>query len=162
MSELRSTTIATVAASVIATFVSAAINSAWLDEPAPRVETKTVIREVVKNPVNRPGVWASLPQEAIDGLSANLAHRPKQHVVIYCGGANCQELALDLENAFETAHWVADFLVPVIERIPTGVLCSDPELARLIAELTGLPVASMPEWDSPDKIAILIGRRPRD
>jgi hypothetical protein len=107
-------------------------------------------------------VWPQLEQKQIDAITAALRKIKPRAVVIYCDGGNCDDVALDFENALESAHWSTDRLVPIMEAMPIGLVCSDPALAKIIARATGLKVSPMVGWGDPARAALLIGRRPKD
>lgn len=105
--------------------------------------------------------WPELSQEQVDKLTAALRPMTRQgSVVVYCGRPTCHDLAADLENAFESAHWPVDVQSPVMDETPVGLVVSDPLLARAIENATGINVVPMTGWQDRDKIAILIGRVP--
>lgn len=55
-------------------------------------------------------------------MTANLkAHEPLT-VTIFCINERCEDLALNLDNAFESAHWKSEVLNGSM--IPPGIVCS--------------------------------------
>jgi hypothetical protein len=49
--------------------------------------------------------WQPLEQVEIDKLAEILGKRRSREVSIFCGGSYCDDLALDFDDAFGTAHW---------------------------------------------------------
>lgn len=54
-----------------------------------------------------PNVWETLTQKEVDALTAELKkpELTKGPVSIFCSDSNCDDLALDFDNAFESAGW---------------------------------------------------------
>jgi hypothetical protein len=73
-----------------------------------------VLRFERSAPVNRAQIWEGLSQDEIDGLTASLAKVPKHPVAIFCSHL-CDGLALDFDNAFESAHWDSGIERPLID-----------------------------------------------
>jgi hypothetical protein len=110
-----------------------------------------------------PYVWEGLQQSEVDALQKALEGMPKKPVIIFCSDANCQDIVLDFDNAFESAHWSTDIERPMIDS-SVGIWTSSKELAAAIAAATNgrLKVSILgPEWKKTDTIALAIGKKPR-
>lgn len=72
-------------------------------------------------------VWPEMKQAEVDALTVRLGliGRDKP-VTIYCINERCEDLALNLDNAFESAHWKSEVLNGVM--IPPGIVCSSQAL----------------------------------
>lgn len=60
-----------------------------------------------------PHAWGDLSQAEIDALTAILAKMPKREIVIFCASKDCDDIAIDFDNAFESAHWVSGIERPL-------------------------------------------------
>lgn len=58
--------------------------------------------------------WDGLSQTEIDRLTGILDNLPKHPVAIFCSHL-CEELALDFDNAFESAHWESGIERPLVD-----------------------------------------------
>lgn len=149
---------------LIATVVASAV-SLWATSQFKLGDSRVVMRTVKeRSPQVQARAWPSLLQIQVDAMSValkdtNAAKMTKKPVIIYCSGADCEDLAFDFENALETAHWKVDKLVPVLDSMPAGLVCSDPVFSQLITTVTGLQVTPMTGWHDDKSIALLIGKR---
>lgn len=104
-------------------------------------------------------VWPELEQAKIDALTARLKDKPGQVTIFCLEDSKCGDLALNLENAFESAHWTTSVLNSPM--IPPGIISSSADLAAVLAETTDLSV----KLDTENKNAgpgeyIAIGAKP--
>ena len=85
-------------------------------------------------------VWPALPQSEVDALTLALKRTaPTFTVTIFCiEDAKCEDLALSLENAFESAHWQVE--VRNSPMVPAGILTSSTVLLDALRAKTSLPV----------------------
>jgi hypothetical protein len=75
-------------------------------------------------------VWPELTQAQVDALTAAVKGN-KGKVTIFCiDDAKCGDIALNLDNAFESAHW--ESLVRNSPMVPPGVLTSSKALADVL------------------------------
>lgn len=69
-------------------------------------------------------VWPGLEQSEIDAMTRELKKLPPFPVTIFCASdAICGDLAGDLENALESAHWVVEVKITPMPLLP-GVATS--------------------------------------
>lgn len=74
--------------------------------------------------------WPELAQRQVDAVTAAVKDT-KGNVTIFCvDDAKCGDIALNLDNAFETAHW--DSQVQNSPMVPPGVLTSSKALADVL------------------------------
>lgn len=105
--------------------------------------------------------WPDLEQAKVDGLTAALGKAPKRKVLILCKDkADCGDLALDLENAFESAKWDVRVEQPLMDDT-VGVGSTDRELGLIVAKATGLNVKLIDDIGLKDTAALVIGRKPK-
>lgn len=80
-------------------------------------------------------VWPEMDQVSIDKLTAKLKDLPGDHrVTIFCvEEGKCADLAMNLDNAFESAHWQSDVInYPMIQPgIMTGSIALKDALASV-------------------------------
>lgn len=80
-----------------------------------------------------PDAWGELSQPEIDALTATLKGIKPKEVAIFCASRNCDDMALDFDNAFESAHWVSGIERPLVDS-NTGVSVGpDDEDGRTLA-----------------------------
>lgn len=104
--------------------------------------------------------WEELEQSAVDAITAALGKLDKRPVTIFCKDkADCGDLALDLENAFESAHWIVDVQQPLLDETK-GIGCSDVAVAELIAKATGLRVSVINAAYKDNRVALVLGKKP--
>lgn len=104
--------------------------------------------------------WPELEQGQIDALTAKLGTISKVPVTIVCvEDAKCGDLALNLENAFESANWeVASINSPMV---PAGAISSSRELVdALNATAPDLKATLDPAKNVGPGEYIAIGARP--
>lgn len=79
--------------------------------------------------------WPEMEQGEVDALTA--AAKPiGGTVMIFCHEeAKCGDLALNLDNAFESAHWTSS--VHMFQNLPGGMAASSKELAAMLNAATG-------------------------
>lgn len=107
--------------------------------------------------------WGDMQQVEIDKLTALLkTTEPKLSVIIFCADdSKCGDLALDMENAFESAKW------PVVQERPladatVGIGTSSPEIARLFRLATdGRIDPKIITANLKDQVALVIGKMPK-
>lgn len=111
--------------------------------------------------------WGSLSQGEINAITAEVNKgKPGQKITLICAqDAWCGDVASDLENAFESAHWQTNVSYSAVST-PSGWLASSQGLANIINDATGGRFAVRPDPgrpvgadDLPDYIAI--GQKPR-
>lgn len=110
-------------------------------------------------------IWPELEQKQVDDLTAMLrAMTAKAPALILCRDrSECGDMALDLENAFETAKWPVKIDVPFDE--VDGITTNDPALLHALGKI-GIKADLVNQTPPPTLIApepptIVIGRRPR-
>lgn len=120
-------------------------------QASPETTARAIARQAARQ-------WGELPQKAVDDLTARLGKIDKQPVLILCRDrSDCGDLALDLENAFESAHWDVKIDAPVIDDT-IGLSSNDATLAAAVTAATKLTVAVVPK--SPNHPAfVVIGRK---
>lgn len=80
--------------------------------------------------------WGDLTQPEIDALTAELKKISKSEVVIFCMvDEYCADLGLDLENAFESAHWTVKQERPFADDT-VGIKTSREDIAKAIEAAT--------------------------
>lgn len=80
-----------------------------------------------------PDAWGELSQPEIDALAATLKGMKPREVAIFCTSRNCDDMALDFDNAFESAHWVSGIERPLVDS-NTGISVGpDDEDGRTLA-----------------------------
>lgn len=129
------------------------------------VKKQTIIQPVQVTATGRinPYAWDGLTQPEIDALQIRLEKLAKLPVTIFCSGANCQDIVLDFDNAFESAHWSTEIERPMIDN-SVGIWTSSKEIADAIESATSgrLKVSILgPEWKDKDRIALAIGKKSR-
>jgi hypothetical protein len=62
-----------------------------------------------------PNAWGELSQQEVDALTSILAKLPAREVAIFCGSRDCEDMALDFDNAFESAHWISGIERPLVD-----------------------------------------------
>jgi hypothetical protein len=104
--------------------------------------------------------WPELEQGQIDALTAKLGSVAKVPVTIVCvEDAKCGDLALNLENSFESAHWeVVSINSPMV---PAGIISSSQDLVDMLnATAPFLKVMLDPAKNVGPGEYIAIGARP--
>lgn len=110
-----------------------------------------------------PYAWDGLSQDEVNALQAHLEVMTKMPVTIFCSDNNCQDIVLDFDNAFESAHWSTEIERPMIDN-SVGIWTSSEDLAAAIQLSTGgrlKPSILGPEWKDKSHIALAIGKKPR-
>lgn len=128
----------------------------------PKTVVQPVLQATSSGKIN-PYSWGELEQVEVDALQHRLEAMPKMPVVIFCNDSNCQNMALDFDNAFESAHWVSVIERPMIDN-SIGIWTSSKEIADALESATnGRLKASIlgPEWRDKSKIALAIGKKPK-
>lgn len=109
-------------------------------------------------------VWPEIAQSEVDRLSNLLDQVPKgarRAVTIFCqDDAKCGDLALNLENAFETARWTVERKTVPLPDGASGVGVNDGAMAGTIGTATSLKPEKV-DADLAGGIAIVIGAKPR-
>lgn len=77
--------------------------------------------------------YAELDQDAVDGITAELQKLPaKEPVLILCDNDDrCGEIALNLENSFESAKWEVNVEKPAFAT-GVGISTNSPEMAAAL------------------------------
>jgi hypothetical protein len=108
-----------------------------MQAPAPGLSfgESTMVSDA-KARLNAARQWPEMTQQEVDDLTARLKKigegRP---VTIYCINARCEDLALNLDNAFESARWKSEVLNGVM--IPPGIACSSKDVCDAFNAATG-------------------------
>ncbi len=107
--------------------------------------------------------WPEIAQAEVDKLTEALKAVPeakRRPVVIFCQNDDrCGDLALNLENALESAHWTVTKEQPLADQT-VGLGVTEPDMLPIIAGATSLE-PKIAEANLGDKIGIVIGRRPK-
>lgn len=104
-------------------------------------------------------VWPELSQAQIDDFTARLKKIGPVPVTMFCfDDAKCGDLAGNLENAFETAHW--QVLVRPTTMAPAGIRTSSKELRFALVSTTDLKVDIDDAPNAGPGEYIVIGARP--
>ena len=128
-------------------------------------------QQIVVNSANKPSpyAWGDLSQKEVDGLTSLLkATSRKFEVAIFCADQYCDSLALDFDNAFETAKWKSGIERPISDS-NTGINVAPndaraKQLAEAISKATngrlkpGIIDAVLTEKD---RVALVISRKPK-
>ena len=103
-------------------------------------------------------VWPEMDQSDIDKLTVAVKDLPGDHrVTIFCiEETKCGEFALNLDNAFESAHWQSDIVD--YSMIGPGITASSKELVAALSA-SGLKVAFDQSISVPHGVSIAIGTR---
>lgn len=107
--------------------------------------------------------WPEMEQREIDALTAAMKKAPHDgtSIQIFCHDeSKCGDLALNLDNAFESAHWASS--MHIFPNLPAGIAASSKELAAVLNAATGgrLDVTVDPERGIPgDYVAIGVRRK---
>lgn len=109
--------------------------------------------------------WAEMSQKEIDDLTSTLKAVAKTRgapVMIVCKDPMCEDLALNLDNAFESARWKSEIVIGTPFGVPEGVTASSGWLADLFNSATGNRYAAKvdAEKNAPGEY-IMIGAKPR-
>jgi len=109
--------------------------------------------------------WAEMSQKEIDDLTATLKMVEKTRgapVTIVCKDPMCEDLALNLDNAFESARWKSEIIIGTPFGVPEGITVSSAWLADLFNAATGNRYAAKvdAEKNAPGEY-IMIGAKPR-
>ncbi len=62
-----------------------------------------------------PHGWGELSQVEIDALTRILSTMKPAEIAIFCASRDCEDLALDFDNAFKSAHWVSGIEHPLVD-----------------------------------------------
>lgn len=107
--------------------------------------------------------WSEMSQKEIDamtGLLRTLGKKPP--VMIVCKDPMCEDLALNLDNVFESAKWKSEIVIGTQFGVPAGVTVSSKWLAEAFNGTTGNRYAAkVDDGKSADGEYILIGPKPR-
>jgi hypothetical protein len=133
----------------------------------PKAPVETV---VVQHVVQRPGRadWPALGEGKIEALAEALTGMSPVKVTIYCGQPHCNELKLDLDDAFQLAQWQSQFEERMVEsEADKGIFVGPPgqDAENMVAALAkvGLDakiVFISDENNQPiDGVGIIIGRK---
>lgn len=106
--------------------------------------------------------WGDLAQKEIDSLTVALHSLPAAQLVIFCqDDAKCGDMALDFENAFESAHWKeVKQETPLIDDT-VGVATSREDIRKAIDEATsGRLSVKIIKKNAPYEV-LVIGKKPK-
>jgi hypothetical protein len=133
--------------------------SALLARPVSTTIVQPVKQATASGKIN-PYAWGELEQREVNALQKQLETVEKKPVTIFCSDSNCQDITLDFDNAFESAHWSTDIQRPMIDDV-VGLWTSSQDIADAIARATGGRLtASVGPWRDKDGIALAIGKKP--
>lgn len=126
--------------------------------------SKTVITmPTVSSKSRRHSAWNDLDQSEVDALTMRLKAiiDGRKPVQIVCADRSlCGDLALDLENAFESARWPVSIVAPFTDdgRVD-GVRVSSRSVAGALSSGTSLPISVTDPADPSDEtISVYLGR----
>lgn len=127
-------------------------------KPASRAE---VVHTSAPSPKQARLVWPGLEQAQVDALTAELRklEKPTRVLLLCRDSSRCGDLALDIENAMETARWNVQIDVPLSDDT-TGISVTSSALALALRSTTGLEA----EVAAPRKdgiVLVVLGKRPR-
>lgn len=153
-----------IAAAVAVSAAAAGGITHYVGKPAP-TETKTIVvqkGDVMSKSERRAAEqsWGDLAQTEVDALSAQLKKMPSRQVIVFCESEpRCGDMALDFENALETAKWKVDVQRPAWDDT-RGIGATSPDLVDAIKAATNgrLPVVLIQKNQQAD--AITIGAKP--
>jgi hypothetical protein len=112
--------------------------------------------------------WPSLGEDKTEQLADALKAIGPGKVTIYCGQPHCNELKLDLDDAFQLAGWNSDFEERLVESEadkgifvgPQGDAANDMIKALGKIGIEAKPVGISDENNQPiDGLGIIIGRK---
>jgi hypothetical protein len=83
-------------------------------------------------------IWPELSQAEIDDLTTKLKDKPGEVTIFCLEDSKCGDLALNLENAFESAHWKTT--VQNSPMVPPGIISSSSDLVLMLNGSTDLRV----------------------
>lgn len=155
-------------AAMIAVVVSAATTLLVSNlGPAPKPRTIHVATSSGQTTVMRLAAdqWPEIEQREVDALTDALKAVPREagrDVTIFChSDTRCGDLALNLENSFESARWtVARKLIPLADD-HRGLLVNDEAVRGVLASATTLKPVKIDEAVAGGGIGIIIGSKPR-
>lgn len=137
----------------------------YAGKPAP-IETKTIVvqkGDVMSKSERRAAeqAWGDLAQAEVDALTTQLKKITSRPVIIFCESEpRCGDMALDMENAFETARWKVEVQRPAWDDTKgLGATSSDLVAAIKAATNGRLPVALVQKNGEFD--AVTIGVKPK-
>jgi hypothetical protein len=133
MNPITHHTIAACVAAVIASVVAVGTVAEMRQPPVHIVQTRQA--RIV------PEAWQTLDQKQIDALTAELKTKgaPERVTIVCIKPILCDEFELDLENAFESAHWPTQSDTLVFGDA-IGMISNDKRVADAVTKATGLPV----------------------
>lgn len=107
--------------------------------------------------------WPEMPQAEIDTLTAAMkAREPKGAILVVCKDPMCEDLALNIDNAFESAKWKSNVMIGTQFGVPEGVTASDRWLADLFNHATnGRYAVTVESERSAPGVYLLIGPKAR-
>jgi hypothetical protein len=104
--------------------------------------------------------WPGLEQSEINAITATLKREPPGTLTIYCvSEAACGDLVLDLDNAFETAHW--NTTLKTTPALLPGFVVSNDGLAQLIKGTVPSKFDVRVSAEAGDGPVISIGEKPK-
>lgn len=127
--------------------------------PLPPTKKAANIVSAAKARLNAKTIWPALSQREVDDITARAKAQGKNSLNIFCyDDAKCGELALGLENAFESAHWTVSVrFTPAM--IPPGFQAS-PKVIKTLATIDpGFGLSEDPEPEAVESISI--GEKPQ-
>lgn len=109
--------------------------------------------------------WGEMEQKEIDELTAALKKiKDKKPTAIVCKDPMCEDLALNLDNAFESAKWKSEIVIGTVFGVPEGFSVSSKWLADAINDATygryGAKVEEVRSIQGGGEY-VLIGAKPR-
>lgn len=133
-------------------------STALLHKPAP-------VHEAAIHQLQKPSRfdWPSLGQEKTEALGEALKGVSPEKVTIYCPSPSCHDLQLDLDDAFQSAGWSAEFEERFVDgESEHGIFVGPPgpgaeALAAALAKTTGVEATIVP-IDGIEGVGIIIGK----
>lgn len=106
--------------------------------------------------------WPQLTQKQVDAVTAGANQIGKKTITVFCyDDAKCSDLALNLENAFETAHWKVD--VKNSAMLPKGMTASSKELVDMLngATAKAYDIVRDADYNGAGDEYVTIGEKPK-
>lgn len=127
--------------------------AAAAEVPLPKSRTANIVT-AAKARLNARTIWPALSQREVDDITARAKAMGKSSVNIFCfNDEKCGELALSLENAFESARWTVAVRFSA-QMIAPGLQAS-PKVIKTLATIDpGFGLSEDPEPEAIESITI--------
>jgi hypothetical protein len=106
--------------------------------------------------------WPEMTQKQVDAVTVGAKQIGQKTVTVFCyDDAKCSDLALNLENAFETAHWKVD--VKNSTMLPKGITASSKELVDMLngATAKAYDIVRDADYSGAGDEYVTIGEKPK-